>query len=435
MLEISCYKLRFKYLKKYIDLLLIIYIFFLFLIPNDLLELTSVAVFQKSDTMYYDAKTIYVSILYLPIFLFGVKRIFKHKMTFCILLLLIGLAIKDVLVILFGNYHYFQFDLYYVYIVALCELSIIIEIYNNLDSTDYFMKVFLFIHLITLLISIITGIGVGTNGLERRYHSSGIGSGETAYLLALLACYFLYVNKDKWHFLYFTLCITGIIATGTRKELLYILMIMFISFVVNIFKKQKLFSFRSIRRHYFFLFLFFVAILFVILIFNTSILTKFDIGRYVEVFTGLSNNGILSLLQDESAQGRIDSIVAGLNILNESPIFGVTFSFFDVQYYMQLFNYPTFPHSTILFYACCMGLPFCFIICIWLIKMFIKLIKNKVSYVYVVLYFFIHNVISGGALINEKIIFFNLFILYLIKLHLKAKKEQDYLDKKEKRFS
>lgn len=431
MLEFSDFKLHFKYFKKKFDLLLVVYIFFLFLIPNDLLELTSVASFQKSDTMYYDAKIIYVSILYFPILIFGIKRIFKHKISFYILLLLMGLAIKDIIVFFSGDYHYFQFDLYYVYMVALCELSIIIDVYNNLEATDYFMKVFLLIHLITLLISVVTGMGVGTNGLEKRYHSSGIGSGETAYLLALLACYFFYVNKDKWHYLYFMTCIIGIIATGTRKEVLYILIIICISFVVNISIKHKLFNFRRIKKHYFLLFLFFSLIFLFLVIFNSSLLTRFDIERYVDVFTGLHKNGIGSLLQDDSAQGRLDSIIAGFNVLKQSPIFGVTFSFFDVQYYMQVFNYPTFPHSTLLFYACCMGLPICFIILIWLIKMFIRLIRNKINYVYVILYFFIHNIVSGGALINEKIIFFNLFIIYLINLYLKDHmKEQNYLLKK-----
>lgn len=410
-------KLKFKNKKSIFNTLILIYIYILFVLPNDMFQATSIDILHKSASMYYDAWIINVSILYLPIVLCGFFKIFKYKISRFLLWVLVYATCKDILIYLLGNNHYFQYDLYYTYLVSLCLFAIIADLFNDKDNIHKFIKIFTIIHLLTLLVSVVTGIGTGLYGFEKRYHSSGLSSGENAYIFALLSCYFAFMQKKKNYLLFF-LCILGIVATGTRKELLY-LVIIFLIFIFNEVFRKKTYYMKKLNTIHLFLILSFIIVIPILLISDNNIFSKLDISRYADVLTSIFSDGISSLLTDSSAIGRIGSIKAGISVLKTSPLIGTYFSFFDVQYYMQLFNYPTFPHSTFLFYACCLGIPICIFILYYLISLLYKAFLLRNPCFYALLYFLIHNIISGGALIDIKVVFFNIYYIYMIKKILK----------------
>ncbi|MDU1312967.1 MAG: hypothetical protein E6940_02765 [Clostridium septicum] len=279
------------------------------------------------------------------------------------------------------------------------------------------------INIVTLVISIVTGIGTGLYGFEKRYHSANLTHGETGVLMGIFSIYLLCYKKEKYTNLYAMIIIVMVFATGSRKDLLYIIIVYSLYLIINMKKiltrKIKITSNQLMIYYCVFL----IGVLF-ILLFGKSIATKLDLERMFSAITGIFGDGTSFIASDFSGKGRIDSIESWISLIKQN-IFGVSFSFFDVQYNMQLNNYPTFPHSTMLFYYTVLG-PLILVPLYLYIKTFINLIRIKSDYIYIFIYMFIYNFISGGALLNFKSIVINIFILWVGLKIIKERESRNY---------
>jgi hypothetical protein len=262
-------------------------------------------------------------------------------------------------------------------------------------------------------VSIITGIGainLYTGELTSRYHASNLGHGETAQIMAIASMYYFLISKYN-HKIYLGVAyIVLLLSTGNRKEIFFIIFIIFIHLLRNnwdnkvVGKKFK----NRISETTLLLPLLFISVLIILLPYLAE---RFSMDRYTEMLTNLTENGVASFFStDDSAEGRWVSIIAGISVIKLSPILGLSFSCYDMQYNLNLFDYPSFPHNTIVFYWCVLGAVTLYIVYVYLVNWY-KLIINKSKFQYIVFYLFLHNGIAGGAYLNFKSIFLYLFIL------------------------
>jgi hypothetical protein len=254
-----------------------------------------------------------------------------------------------------------------------------------------------------------------------------MSSGETALYLGMFAIYLCVCKDDrflfsdnkgivsKYKYILAIISIILIFACGSRKDLMYSIAIIILAKVIVLLKSRKFhIKLKFTKKELCFLMFFALfAVVGVVMFAKSDYVERLNLDRMIEPILNIfSGNTEKFLKNDDSAEGRIESIVAGISILKHNFITGLNFSFFSVQYNMQKFNYPTFPHSTFLFYWCMLGVFI--VVPIWMyIKYFILLIKNKSTFAYVFLYILIHSIISGGAYLDIKTIVQYMLVLSL----------------------
>ncbi|MGN0160219.1 MAG: O-antigen ligase family protein [Lachnospiraceae bacterium] len=418
-------KLQYNRSSNILELFLYLYILLLFLLPGDVFQKTAIFTFEKNWTTYfegYNAITIYVSVLYFPIMIYAFPYLYKNKISRILMVLLAVLAIKDVTILTASNSHTFQLDMYFVFFTSICLCIVINNCLRTKNDINQFMLILLFFTVSTLILSLVTGMGTSGNGFENRYHATGLASGETAYLLGMLSCYFFYYSNLEYGKYLGVFCIPCIVLTGSRKEVLYIFFIYLIYKMANLLKGKKILHRLKITKQAFISIFLIAFFLLTFALLANNIIEKIDINRYVEVFAGLFSNGVNSLLLDKSGSGRMESILVGINVIKQYPIGGCCFSFFDVQLHMQIVGYPTFPHNSIIYYTCAMGIPIALIFIYYIIKVTIKVKKNNSPLVYILIYFFLNNFISGGANLAIKVVFMNIFLFFVIVKDLNLEK-------------
>lgn len=392
-----------------------IYILILCFLTNDFFEFTSIKSWVTPEFINYKLYSFNFSILYIPIIVYGVYIYFhnNYNMQTKLFEFLIIVFIKDLVLFLFYNRSFLlsnlSFELYMQFIISFCMIAIIFSYNRSLDDIMNFYESFMKINIFTLLISIFTGIGTGIYGFEKRYHSSNLTHGETGVLFGIFTIYLLCYKKSKYSNLYAVFILVMVLATGSRKDLLYILLVYLIYIVLNFYKIFKT-KIKITYKQFLVYYLFIVSVIIFFIFFGDIFIKKLDLERMFSAVFGFFYEGKDFITSDYSGQGRIDSIISAINLL-KSNIFGVSFSFFDLQYNMQINNYPTFPHITVLFYYTILG-PLILIPIYLYVKLFFNLIKLKNKYIYIVIYFFIYNTASGGALLNFKSLIINIFILW-----------------------
>ena len=387
-----------------------LYFAFILAMPYGVFSSTAIVKLeQPASVIYYRISVFYLSILFIPFIFFSIFHIGKKTEHIAIrpLLLITLLFLKDIfgfLVGTFPNLESYWFSTYCNYIVASLYFVCVACIYR--ENIDDFLKIYALVNIATLLFSIVSGIGQEV--LSGRSHMAALHHGETAAVLSILTLYFAIRNEE--HINWWVLGAGGILilATGNRKDLAFIL----VCLLIFLMRKRTLVNMSQVSRRRFVLSFFgVVGVLAVITTVGYRLLSLIDISRYIDMFFSIRNQGLSGFITgDGSFLGRIDSIRAGLNAVGDHPILGSMFSLVNCQMNMQHYGYPTFPHSTVLYLYCVMGV-FAIIPVFSFIKTGVKLIKQNQPLQYTFIYIFIRDVISGGA--NEAIKYLLLMMLIL----------------------
>lgn len=407
----------FHYQLSLIDL----YWFFLLSMPNDFYEMTSMFVLKQPDNIrFYRMQETYLSILYLPFIIQSIYYIIKKKDKNAIrpLLFLMIIALKDIVYYFFfykGEINILYFATFFQFLIA---FLLVIQIFGNYDYPDgieHFLKLFFYASILSMIISFITNKGnaIFNNSFTNRFNIAGMGGGETAVVISFATLYFTLI-KDKPHnkIIIFIIGEMLIMLTGCRKDVIYVAFICLICWI----RKKKKISFWTKKST---IILTLVGILLLITItmpgIGRGIIQKVSLERYIEMFSNIFSGNLINFLKkDDSAIGRMDSIVAGMKVIRESPVIGHFFSIHFLQEIMQKYNYPTFPHSTIVWLYAVMGV-FSLVIFYSYCKSLINLIKINSPFQYIFMYILIRESISGGANTSIKYIIIMLFFLVLSK--------------------
>lgn len=390
------------------------YCMILLFLPNEIVEATSIYTITTPQQVRYEYASFFFSFLLIPAIIYACT-IRNKTQAIHFDLIIIAILIKDFLYLHFFKYNQeidynFSFDF-----VLLSAWSIVCIIFSNTGNNDsrspeLFFERYFILAFFTQLLRFFLGLSTGG-----RYGAIGLSVGGTGYLAGLFIVYSLYYrnfnNKMK---IYTFLAFISIVLSGQRSNLLFLLLFCGI-YVFKICLEKKSTKENTERIFYLVATTELLFLLFVPLLFSNILLFKIEhfefINRVIEAATSYFNGSIESM---DSVEGRFQSFDAGIDIANEFPL-GLTNNFYELQYRMLLYNYPTFPHNTLL---CCYLLwsPFITLFCIlYLIKLFIDLWRIKSGLMWPLLYIILFNTITGSVFIYYPYLVINLFFISLAK--------------------
>lgn len=400
--------------------LLFFYCLLISTFTNDIFKKTSLRVYTTPLEIRYNWGEFYVSYLFVPltiILLLKFKKIKKSDFIHVILLtfyvFLKELFLLNKVIIDLNNYILNYTELYYQLCVVI-TIYLLTKIYaeNDMVKLDNFFRVFMNIQILGLIAGIILNKTPNQYDYVNRFHTFNMSQGETAFIISLYILYLLYYKNKSINSVIYLFILN--IFTGSRKDILYLIFLCLPKiFDINILKEKSKFSTKKLK-HFSLSIISLVLFIISLLVVKDIIISKMNIDRYKEMFININNLGFKEYItNDYSGKGRMDSIKTALSILKNN-YYGLTFSFYYQQLLMQLNGYPTFAHSTLIFYYMILG-PYVIIILYKFIRVAFKLIKSKNSYFYVIFYIIIYHTISGGAYVNIKVLFVTIYYYLLSK--------------------
>ncbi|WP_066309693.1 hypothetical protein [Bacillus sp. FJAT-29814] len=389
--------------------IMLYYCLFLIIIPNDLYKLTSIYSFEKTSFIHYYLYSFHVSFLYFPVIIAGITSIFYKKIRYFYLLVLFFLMvfIKDIF--LAGLYYhnptmFFSWELYFQVGMSLCFFYFVFS-YDNKEN-DKLWFVFSLITILGVYFAKLTGMGTGLYEFQNRYTAPNLNHGETSYIISIFVVYLLYNRDFKYKFVFILFAMGAIALTGSRKDLLYI----FFFLILLVIKKNKVIIKKLMQLSPIKIYSIVLGFMIVVPVVVYKISTSTQFERIKEPFYYLFKGRFLDyIFTDSSGLGRLDSFSAAIEILMNYPL-GLYFSFYNSQMQMQLEGYPTFAHSTLLFYTVILGVLIVPVL-LFILYLIVNLIRYKSNFRYPLYYFIFYNLISGGALLNYKLLLLNIFLL------------------------
>lgn len=400
------------------------YVALLFLMPDDVFRITSLWTFVSPPDINYHWNDFSFSVLYLPLFCMGLYYYFSRKrlMQSRILLFILFLVLKDILLVCFGDSYILDncsFEWYLQFFVASCALFVVFALDEEKGDVPLFVYITLALTLATLLASVLMHNTPGVYDYVNRFSSTNMAHGETSFLLAVGMIVALADGRVKHRVLLVAICLAGIIATGTRKDMVFLAATLVLNLCVRVKKGELLGKLKkeTVRRRSHLEILLSIALAFAVVLVVVALSGKLaeivNIERFTDLLSGLLGKGESGLSSDSSMQGRLGSLASGLAVLKDHWLFGLNFSFFDLQYNMQQSGYPTFPHFTWLFCWLIMGIAVVVPIGM-LIKATGILARYNDPFAYVGLYMLLYFAVSGGAWWSFKVLLFIMYLFWLL---------------------
>lgn len=387
----------------------------LLFVPDDVFNFTSIAHFSTPENITYKWLDSSASLLFIPLFILVLFSLGKpmRKANISLFVFFVALLTWNLVKASFVESYLisnWNFELFYGFLIGILILMYLDTRLKSLYQKELFFELFILLQIISLIIGVATGVKV----LGGRYHAANLDVGTTGLFLGVFLTYLLFVKENVNYFLVFIIFIC-IFLTGSRTNL--ILPLLFI--LLYIWKNRRKFISGKL--------IFLSPIFFLVALYlssnnirNLQVYLEFiDFDRIIAFYEMIAEGNISN---DDSFIGRLNSLIVGLKVLDQNP-FGTFFSFIDLQWNMQLNDYPTFPHNSILAFYLVLGPLFLYVIATFLYT-YHKLIVKESTYRYIFLYIILYSIIGGGLFVNFKIFFFYLLLFTLGKqasLNIKMK--------------
>lgn len=371
----------------------------LLILPGDVYEFTSFHTYKSIPSLTYlwlNSPVSYIYVLVVPFLLIAKTRQLLSFAGF-----VFGIAMWDYFA---GNSMAYSNAYYESYINltlgVVLALGIVGYVGRDLERTLQIFELIILGNVILVLFGAMVGFGLDYNRFSTlRLNFTFMSSNETAFIsgIGLLLAY----RKKSW--LKVLVYIVIIILTGSRGPVLFLLVAAMqhairanIRNIFNIFHRKYMIALSGVIVVGFFASIFFSSL------------------RSLEFLSSLNSIGTEEISQDVSVLGRVQSINVGWQLMLNYPM-GLSFCFNDVQWNMNIFGYPTFPHSCVMYWYLVMGPVMTMLLFVaYLRKISMDIILGVPLFFYVTSYL----VFSGGATIGFKMIVF-LALLINIKKDLK----------------
>lgn len=234
-------------------------------------------------------------------------------------------------------------------------------------------------------------------GYANRYNAINMDVGSTGTICSITVIYCLFNEKIKNRTLIALLSVVALFLSGSRVNLLLTVIMLAVGFLIRIFQHG------AINKR--------VAISFIALMFFGFIgLIYYDAnsfgtvsGSNVSIARMIASFSLDGMRQDSSVLGRTTSIGVGIDIIKNNP-FGISGYFTNLQVQTVQRGFPTFPHSSLIDYYIFLG-PIFILFIISVVKMLKRLFRSNYPHFMVLLYMFVFITLSGGPIVNFKIIF------------------------------
>ncbi len=384
------------------------------ILPSAVFSLGSVYESLTPANISYNWLNYQFGILQVLICLVGTIELICQKQF--IFLIVSGLElIREVIFYLIYDNSIFSDSAYEMYLTFFVGYSLFLitrRYMCNFQMMDKFYGLFLITNMLTIYINMAMG-GRGTtslgNGIEGRYHASNLDVGGTGTLCLICILYLYFSNiSNKYRYSLILLCLTGLVLSGSRSALAFLILLSAGYFFDVIQKRFKSENFKINVSLFFKLMLLLPAtgmIVSCIFFYDSSILNRLDFHRF-EALLSLS-----SFYADESVSGRFTSIKDGLDIIANHPL-GISGYFVNLQNEMSMRGFPTFPHSSLLSAYILFGPITFFFYFVW-IKFLTQNNQYTNKYFWIILYYVFSTIFYGGPIVNFKVIFAMILSTYL----------------------
>ena len=403
------------------------------ILPSAVFSLGSVYESLTPTNISYDWLNYKFGILQVIICLVGTIEIICQKQF--IFLIVSGLElIREVIFYLIYDNSIFSDSAYEVYLTFLVGYSLFLianRYMDNFKMMDKFYGIFLITNMLTIYINVAMG-GRGTTasseavaGLNGRYHASNLDVTGTGDLCTLCILYLFFSKmKNKYRYTLLVLSFLGLILSGARSSFV------FLGMIIAFYLVNALFSYSNYRKVKYSnniiykigigIFVFVIFLLCIDLFMDLdTILSHINYSRYETLLS------LQSIVGDDSFLGRSASLMAGIDVLVDNPL-GISGYFINLQSEMIIRGYPTFPHSTLLSNYLLFGPVMLVFYFIW-VKGVKNIYQKDRKYFWISVFYLISTIITGGPVMNFKVVFNLIISTYLIyKCYKKEFQESQY---------
>lgn len=401
--------------------------FILLFMPLALTQITSIYTVETPSHILYKYTNFDFSVVAIPVIFLGVFKLRKsksiHFFYFTFMLLLINAFLPyDDNVFKTANFEMFLIMLQ---AAALNYIVFSFDIDSPKSKTDravLFLKVYFILCFLSTLLRL--ALGMSTDG---RFGAIGLSVGGTGYFSAIMLLYLIYCEKYSFFNLFVTLCAFISLVLSGQRTCLFIFLVLILPYCVNIFFSTTRHTNNDIGRKK--MQLLFIVMMSLLVFFTLILLLLVSMGMqlpglsFVErVFDAVDNflNGSLS--QEGSVGGRFESIEAGLGVWVDNPI-GIPNDFYSLQSRMCDYNYPTFPHCTLLDIILLWTLPVAIYVSGYCIKLWFILAKHHDELQWIMLFILIMSIIWGSPFTGIAQLFIELFFITLASIRVNTKYE------------
>ena len=393
--------------------ILMVIMCFLMILPDDVFGWVSLYKSVTPSSIAYIWLNYSFGIIQLLILLIGIYYAIRlnKKGVFA---LAIVMLIRELIYLIIGENSIFTAAAYEMYLTVFVGYAFVLWAEGGLkkyEECERYFKWFLVTNMLTLYINFLMG---GTGGiLAGRYHSSNLDVGGTGTVCVLCILFLAYSTEKKWFdYLFIVLSVIGLFLSGSRANLLFLMLILALYFVLSFFfkfrKEDKNSEKKNVFLRRFLLSGFALIAVIVIVAINYETILNWLLGSRFQ--TLLSSQGLRS---DDSFVGRTASLTAGLDVLKHHPL-GISGYFINLQQEIRMRGYPTFPHSTLLSMYLVFGPLVLIIYGIW-IGLLRKLRMINIRYYMMILFLLISTIIYGGPIANFKVIFMIVMTTFLAR--------------------
>lgn len=301
------------------------------------------------------------------------------------------------------------YEIYLTIFTGIAFLKLVEKSCCTKEELEIFFWRSILLNALTVFAAPILGKGIH-EGMYSRFNAVNMDVGSTGTICALLVMFCCFNRTVSKRFWIAGLAVTALFLTGSRVNLLLLFVILTIAVGIRLLQKRKV-SKKCIGVFVGGIVLATIVLLGTVMT-NRQMLLNLNggLGRMMTSFdlTKMGNDG--------SVIGRTASIYAGIDIIKKYP-FGISGYFVNLQTETIRRGFPTFPHSTLLDYYIFLG-P---IIVVFIARVVIclrrLLASNQIAQFLALAYFLVFITLSGGPIINFKIIFFYalLFKVSLLK--------------------
>ncbi|MGN0132765.1 MAG: O-antigen ligase family protein [Lachnospiraceae bacterium] len=352
-------------------------------------------------------------IIQLIILILGALLLFSNRNRL-VPALLVLFFIRELIFPIFTNNNIFSqhsFEIYLTLFVGIAFIVLVNETCYSLDELEDLFILIIFLNILTLYPRVVLHL----NGILGRYNISNLDVGMTGTFCGIAFIYSVFNNNLKYRIFWSIVSVMGIFLSGSRVNMLIFVAVLLTGILISLFRDKKI-----NRRQLIFGTIIFIVVMLILL--SVIIYMNFA-GAWNDFVESIFNSRMLSTFNnsemktDSSFLGRTTSIGIGLDIVKENP-FGISGYFINLQEQTRQRGFATFPHSSMLDTYILFG-PIVIALIVYIIRNLIKIFKISFTWFLVLLYMFVFVCISGGPIVNFKIVFFYGMILYITSKKIK----------------
>lgn len=369
-------------------------ILFVLIVPDDVFTLFTIYTNRTPDYIAYKWLNYSYNIFLLAIVLLGLLLSNYHDEK-VLWILCILVMVREIFFFFLSNNSCIKDGSYEIYLTLFTGISLakLLEYAcEDVEELNRFFWTIIIFNVFTVYLAAILQFGQAN-----RYNAVNMDVGSTGTICSLTIIYCLFGEEVKKRMLLVITAAGALFLSGSRVNLLLLVVILSSGYLIRVIQQRKINKIIVIGLIIIMSFSFLGFVILGVSRLRAIISSKFSIARMIASFSLKGMEG------DASVLGRTKSIGIGMDIIKNNP-WGISGYFTNLQIQTVQRGFPTFPHSSLIDYYIFLG-PVIILFIVSVIVILRRLFLTKFSQFMALLYIFIFITISGGPIVNFKLIF------------------------------